>query len=111
MARILITTQPHEGHLNPTFSISHQLVQQGHEVIYLDHPLIKKLIAQQGFPSVPFRFLRPGDIGLLWHKYQAHDLGRATTLKLVDQQKIPPDVAFAVVGPLAFQGMIQPFWS
>lgn len=80
-------------------------------MIYLDHPLIKKLIAQQGFPSVPFRFLRPGDIGLLWHKYQAHDLGRATTLKLVDQQKIPPDVAFAVVGPLAFQGMIQPFWS
>lgn len=70
MARILVTTHPHEGHLNPTFSISHQLVAQGHEVIYLDHPLIKKLIAQQGFPSVPFRFLRPGDISLLWHKYR-----------------------------------------
>ena len=70
MARILVTTHPHEGHLNPTFSISHQLVQQGHEVIYLDHPLIKKLIAQQGFPSVPFRFLRPGDISLLWRIYR-----------------------------------------
>ena len=56
MARILITTHPHEGHLNPTFSISHQLVAQGHEVIYLDHPLIKKLIAKQGFPSVHFDF-------------------------------------------------------
>ena len=60
MARKPVTTHPHEGHLNPTFSISHHLVKQGHEVIYLNHPLIKKLIAQQGFPSVPFRFLRLG---------------------------------------------------
>lgn len=65
MARILVTTHPHEGHLNPTFSISRQLVTQGHEVTYLDHPLIRKLITEQGFPAVPFRGLRPGDISLL----------------------------------------------
>lgn len=70
MARILVTTLPHEGHLNPTFSISHELKANGHEVIYLDHPFIKKLIAAQGFPSVPFRGLRPGDIGILWRKYR-----------------------------------------
>lgn len=70
MARILVTTYPHEGHLNPTFAISHQLLKQGHEVTYLDHPLIGKLITEQGFPTVPFRFLRLGDISLIWHKYR-----------------------------------------
>jgi len=39
-------------------------------VIYLDHPFIKKLISEQGFPSVPFRGLRPGDVSILWHKYR-----------------------------------------
>lgn len=70
MARILVTTLPHEGHLNPTFSISHKLKADGHEIIYLDHPYITKLISEQGFASVPFRGLRPGDLSLLWHKYR-----------------------------------------
>ena len=29
------------------------------------------------------------------------------TIELVDQQKVAADVAFAVVGPVAFQGVIQ----
>ena len=70
MARILVTTLPHEGHLNPTFPISHQLAKYGHEIIYLDHPFISKRIKEEGFASVPFRGLRPGDISLLWYKYR-----------------------------------------
>lgn len=30
-------------------------------------------------------------------------------VEFVDQQKISADVAFAVAGPVAFQGMIKPF--
>ena len=33
--------------------------------------------------------------------HKAHDLVRAASLNLVNQQKVTPDMAFAVIGPLA----------
>lgn len=70
MARILVTTLPHVGHLNPTFAIAHALQARGHELRYHDHPLISATIAAQGFARVASPPLGLGDVPLLWHKWR-----------------------------------------
>lgn len=74
MARVLVTSLPHAGHLNPTFAIARALQARGHEVMYLDHPLIRQAINAQGFARVRYRRPNVGDAILLWHKWR---LGRA----------------------------------
>lgn len=63
MAKILITTLPHEGHLNPTFGIASELRQRGHTISYLGHPLINGKIREQDFPILENRKMGPADIG------------------------------------------------
>ena len=69
MARILVTSLPHAGHLNPTFAIARALQARGHDVAYLDHPLIRQAISAQGFTRVPYRRFGIGDVLLGWRKW------------------------------------------
>lgn len=70
MARLLFTTLPHEGHLNPTFGIAAALRERGHEIVYLEHPLIRKRIREQGFDTTPFRAPALSDLRLMWRKWR-----------------------------------------
>lgn len=77
MARILVTTLPHEGHLNPVLAIAHALQARGHELIVLNHPLIQTRLRQEGFATVACRPFRPADLLILWRKYRlAHSEGK-----------------------------------
>lgn len=66
MANLLVTSLPHEGHLNPTFPIARRLQRAGHQVHYLDHPRIHRRIRAEGFATLPYRPLSPADALLFW---------------------------------------------
>ncbi|VAW72930.1 hypothetical protein MNBD_GAMMA14-1374 [hydrothermal vent metagenome] len=77
MATLLVTTLPHEGHLNPTFPIARKLAHAGHEIHYLDHPRIRHRLRTEGFPTVPYRPLSPADTLMFWRIWRlarAHGL-------------------------------------
>lgn len=78
MATLLVTTLPHEGHLNPTFPIAHKLEDAGHEIHYLDHPRIRHRLRSEGFPTVPYRPLSPADSIMFWRIWR---LARARGLE------------------------------
>jgi MGT family glycosyltransferase len=65
MAKILVTTLPHEGHLNPTFGIANELRNRGHDIAYLGHPIIDEKIRIQKFPILKNRKMGVADIGFL----------------------------------------------
>jgi len=66
MAKILVTTLPHEGHLNPTFGIADELRKRGHDIAYLGHPIIDEKIRSQEFTVLKNRKMSFSDIGFLF---------------------------------------------
>lgn len=66
MAKILVTTLPHEGHLNPTFGIANELRKRGHDIVYLGHPIIDEKIRNQDFSILKNRKMGIADIGFLF---------------------------------------------
>jgi hypothetical protein len=74
---------------------------------------VVRLFHQHG----PHQLRREHVVGVLGADVHVGDVSMGTSahetdglvIKLVDQQEIPADVAFAVIGPLAFQRVIQPF--
>jgi len=68
MATILVTTLPHESHINPLFAITRELERRGHEIHYLGHPAINRRIREEGFHYLNRRTFGPGEALLLWRK-------------------------------------------
>ena len=68
MATILVTTLPHESHVNPLFAITRELKRAGHEILYLGHPAINRRIREEGFNYRNRRIFGPGELLLLRRK-------------------------------------------
>lgn len=58
MARILIGTFPHTGHVSPFFPLARALAARGHEVLWHTSPLLRERIEATGARFAPFEHAR-----------------------------------------------------